>query len=157
MGDIIVYLWGLKLYCTRPALFHGIFFVYLCRNAVPKPCAVASLSSIRNLEIQENQDKRGHKGFLKFQKILIAFRWSEKYSPISTRYVEFFQDPVVPSNVLSVMQNPTKLCTSIKLEIWLVLHSLILLLLMKIPSLLIMLLCWFGFFFFSMQHVGIYI
>lgn len=106
MGDITVYLQGLKCYCTRPPLFHGVFFVYLCHNAVPKPHAVAYLSSIRNFEIRENQGKRGHEGFLKFQKSFVAFRWPEKYSPISTKCVEFFQDPVEALNVPPVMAEP---------------------------------------------------
>lgn len=50
-------------------------------------------------------------------------------------------------------QNTTKLCTSVKLDIWLVLHGLVLLLLVEIPSLLIMLLWMFVFFFFSKQAI----
>ena len=79
------------------------FFVFLCHNAAPKPYAITSVSNIRSFEIQENQDRKGHKGFLKFQKSFIAFRWPEKCSHIFTKCVQFFQDPVKAPNEHSVM------------------------------------------------------
>lgn len=82
--------------------------MFLCHNTAPKPYAVASVSDIRSFEIQENQDRRGPEGFLKFQKSFIAFRWPEKCSPIFTKCVQFFQDPVKAPNELFVMAEQYK-------------------------------------------------
>lgn len=101
-GGIIIYLWGLRFYRTGPPLSHG-FFAFLCHNAVPKPYVVASVSNMRSSEIQENQDRSGHEGFLEFQKSFIAFRRPEKCFPVFTKCVQFFQDPVKSPNELCVM------------------------------------------------------